>query len=454
MTDNRRLKAGGPDMHFTIYPWDLRSWRSAFRVTGLPGIALFCLLVGAMFQVADATGGGAGHSSAKAILLVRTPAIVIAFLLLLFRPRIAKLRAFDLRFAYGMFALMYLASVLWSQQKVQTIGKSGELLLAGMVFFEATRDSHPMVRVEGLRRITLLVMSTVGTLAVLGFVARLPGFVQHRAGLISSTTAEAPFLSGNGLGYVASALLLVVLAEWQAKRLAGKAAFWQIVFGLALFSVSASRTSFGILLLTVLLVILKRSKILATLATAGVLLAGLLFWSGILTRLQGHQNSSDFVTLSGRTVVWTAAVRQFEQHPVLGVGGGIGGKVVIAHIGNMYLEEMSSLHNGFLEVLTGLGLVGFLLGTYMLVATTLRAWGAWDAYPEYAGTYVLIIHVWMTTIMSTGILGWMGYEEALFLCILSNIDLVAERARAFSRFEVKPLRWPEPCLVPRSEAVH
>jgi O-antigen ligase len=438
-------------MRFTIFPWDLKSWRSAFRVTGLPGVALFCLLVGAMFQVADTTGGGAGHSTAAAILFIRTPAIVLAFLLLLFRPRIANLRIFDLRFAYGLFALMYLASAVWSEQKVQTVGKSAELLLAGMVFFEATRDTHPIARVEGLRRITLLMMSTVAALAVLGYVAHVPGFVQQRPGLISSTTAQAPFLSGNGLGYVASALLLVVLAEWQAKRLSGKAAFWQIVFGLALFSVSASRTSFGILLLTVLLVMFKRSKILATMAAAGVLLAGVLFWSGILSRLQGHQNSSDFVTLSGRTVVWTAAVRQFEQHPIIGVGGGIGGKVVIAHIGNMYLEEMSSLHNGFLEVLTGLGLIGFLLGTYMMVAATFRAWNAWDEHPEYAGTYVLIIHVWMTTIMSTGVLGWMGYEEALFLCILSNIDLLAEHARALSRFHVRPLRWSPQALVPRSE---
>ena len=45
-------------MRFTIYPWDLKSWRSAFRVTGLPGIALFCLLIGAMFQIADTSGGG------------------------------------------------------------------------------------------------------------------------------------------------------------------------------------------------------------------------------------------------------------------------------------------------------------------------------------------------------------------------------------------------------------
>jgi len=134
------------------------------------------------------------------------------------------------------------------------------------------------------------------------------------------------------------------------------------------------------------------------------------------------------------------------------VGGGIGGKEVISHIGNRYLEEMSSLHNGFLELLTGLGLIGFLLGTYMLVAATWRAWNAWDAHPEYAGTYALIIHVWMTTTMSTGILGWMGYEVALFLCIVSNLDLVAERARAFSQFTVRPVRWSEAALSPRAEA--
>jgi O-antigen ligase len=440
-------------MRFTIYPWDLKSWRSAFRVTGLPGVALFCLLIGAMFQMADTSGGGgAGHSSAGAIVLIRTPAIVLAFLMLLFRPRIASLRTFDLRFAYAMFALMYLASALWSEQRVQTIGKAAELLLAGMVFFEATRESNPVERVEGLRRITLLTMSAVGTATLLGFLARIPSFVQHRPGIFSSTTAQAPFLSGNGLGYVSSALLLVVLAEWQAKRLPGKAAFWQLLFGLSLFSVSASRTSFGILLLSTLLVVFKRSKILATLAITGVLLAAFLFWTGILSRLQGHQNSSDFVTLSGRTVVWTAAVRQFEQHPLIGVGGGIGGKVVISHIGNRYLEEMSSLHNGFLELLTGLGLIGFLLGTYMLVGTTLRAWKAWDTHPQYAGTYVLIIHVWMTTTMSTGILGWMGYEVALFLCILSNIDLVAERVRAMSRFKVGPVRWAKQDLFPQGEA--
>jgi O-antigen ligase len=137
--------------------------------------------------------------------------------------------------------------------------------------------------------------------------------------------------------------------------------------------------------------------------------------------------------LSGRTVVWAAAVHQFEEHPILGVGGGVGGKMVISHIGNMYLEEMSSLHNGFLEVLTGLGIAGFVLGASMMVIASWRAWSAWSRHPEFAGTYVLILHVWMTTIMSTGLLGWMGYEVALFLCIATNLDLVRAREHAIAR---------------------
>lgn len=441
-------------MRFTIYPWDMKSWRSAFRVSGLPGVALLFLLIGAMLQVADSSGGGAGHSSSKAILLIRTPAILIAFLLLLLRPRIAGMRLNDLRFAYAAFAFLYLASALWSEQRIQTIGKAAELLLAGMVFFETSQRDRPIQRVEALRQIILLATSTLGMLAVLGFAARLPTFIQARPGLITSTTANAPFLSGNGLGYVASALFLVVFAEWHSGRIRFKAAFGQLVFALALFSVSASRTSLGILLASLLLVVFKRSKITGALAVIGVVLGGFLFWSGVLSFLQGHQAASaNIATLSGRTVVWSAAVRQFESNPILGVGGGIGGKVVIAHIGNQYLEEMSSLHNGFLEVLTGLGLVGFVVSSYMLLMTTWRSWTTWNKHPEFAGTYVLIIHVWMTTTMSTGILGWMGYEVAFFLCILTNLDLVAEHARALKRSEVRPVRWAPQAMVARDQAV-
>jgi O-antigen ligase len=441
-------------MRITIYPWDIKSWRAAFRASGLPGVALFLLVLAAMLQTAGVSGGGvAGHSSSMTLILIRTPAAMLALLLLLFRPRIASLRITDLRFAYAAFACLYFVSALWSQERIQTIGKSTELVLAGLIFLEVSRDEHPILRVEALRQIVLLTMSAIATITVLGFVLRISTFVQPRPGIIASTTAQAPFLSGNGLGYVASALILVIFAEWQAHTLPGKAALGQLAFATALFSTAASRTSFGILLLTILLVIFKRSKVFGTLAASAVVIGAFLFWSDILDFLQRQQaHSGNMDTLSGRTVVWTAAFRLFEEHPLLGVGGGIGGKVVVSHISNIYISVMSSLHNGFFETLTGLGLVGFLIGSSMMLLTTWRALGAWNSNPEFAGTYVLIIHVWLTTTMSTGVLGWMGYEVALFLCIITNIDLVRERAQAHARVQIAPVRWSASSMIPRNQA--
>jgi len=58
----------------------------------------------------------------------------------------------------------------------------------------------------------------------------------------------------------------------------------------------------------------------------------------------------------------------------------------------------------------------------------------------------------MSTIMSTGLLGWMGYEVAIFLCIISNVDLIREQARRPALLS-KPVRWSARALRPRQQAV-
>jgi O-antigen ligase len=209
-----------------------------------------------------------------------------------------------------------------------------------------------------------------------------------------------------------------------------------MLFAMALFAVSASRTSFVILALSVLLIVGRKSKIVAIGLASVMTLLLTVFQDQIMVFLHGKESAADFSTLSGRTTVWDSAMRQFSQRPFLGAGGGVGGKQVLAHIGNFSLETMSSLHNGFMELLTGLGAVGLVLCVGLLVWVTLRTWSTWLRHPEYSGTYALIIHVWLTTIMSTGIFGWMGYEMAFFLCIITSIDLLHRadaRARVASR---------------------
>ncbi|MGB0125323.1 MAG: O-antigen ligase family protein, partial [Silvibacterium sp.] len=242
--------------------------------------------------------------------------------------------------------------------------------------------------------------------------------------LFTPNTAQSPFLSGNGMGYVSSALFLVIFAEWQAKRIRLALAARQMLFALVLLSVAASRTSFAILIVSILLVVSRKSRVLGVALTAATVALLAVFRGRVLDFLQGSEASSNFTTLSGRTIVWTAAIRQWRQDPWFGVGGGVGGKQVIKHIGNYSLEILSSLHNGFMEILTGLGLVGITLGVFLLVLVTWRTLRTWKRYPQYSGTYVLIVHIWACTIMSTGIFGWMGYEMAFFLCIITNLDLL------------------------------
>ena len=198
----------------------------------------------------------------------------------------------------------------------------------------------------------------------------------------------------------------------------------QMIFALLLFCFAASRTSFAILLVSAAIVVARRSKALGIGLIAVIAAVLVAFQGGVLDYLHGTEASSNFTTLSGRTIVWTAAIREWQQHPWLGLGGGVGGKIVLNHIGSYSFEILSSLHNGFMELLTGLGAIGVLLGVYLLSLVTWRTFRAWKLYPEHSGTYVLIIHVWACTIMSTGIFGWMGYEMAIFLCLVATLDLL------------------------------
>lgn len=418
-----RNSSEGIEPRISIYPWDLKAWSSAFRITGVMGIALLALLLGAMIQYAEA-GDGPGHTSTAILVLVRGPMTLLATMILLFHPYFAKLRLSDTRLYFFAFGLLYLVSTIWSAIKVETLGKAVEILLATCVFLAVSRMDDALERVNALKQIIMLTISTIASITVAGYILHAPGFVQQRPGLFASTTAQAPFLSGNGLGYVSSALFLIIFADWHAKKLRTSTAVRQMVFAMILFSVSASRTSFVILALSVLLVVGRKSKIIAVGLASIMALLLTVFQEQIMVFLHGRETAADFATLSGRTTVWDSAMRQFSARPFLGAGGGVGGKQVLAHIGNFSLETMSSLHNGFMEILTGLGVVGFVLCVGLLVWVTLRTWSTWLRHPEYSGTYALIIHVWLTTIMSTGIFGWMGYEMAFFLCIITNIDLL------------------------------
>ncbi|HMD77933.1 MAG TPA: O-antigen ligase family protein [Terracidiphilus sp.] len=415
-------------MRFSILPWNFRAWRSAFAAAGFPGLALLCLMIASLGSALDFGQGKQMHQSVLAILLIRAPFSITALIFVLAKPGIAKVGMRDLRFWFAVFSFLYLASCLWSSDLIITLGKSFEMIVGALILLEASKGPDAGRRLEALGQITFLIISMVALLATLGFIARIPMFVYERPGLVTSTTATAPFVSGNGIGYMASALFLTVFGQWLAKRISWRGAWLQMSYALFIFAFASSRTSFGILALGITIVLLRRSKVLMVGFIAVLGTALWIFRNGVMKVMLQGRSQENIESLSGRVIMWGAAFRAWKEHPILGYGGGDGGKVVLSHINNPSLE-LSSLHSGFMETLTGLGLIGIIIGSGLLLATTYYTLKEWKANPENAGLYVMIIHIWITSIMSIGVLGWMSYEVGLYFVLIGIIDLSRRKAR-------------------------
>lgn len=432
-------------MRFSILPWNFRAWHSALAAAGFPGWALLCLMIASLGSALDFGQGKQMHQSVLAILLIRAPFSITALIFVLAKPGIAKVGMRDLRFWFAVFSFLYLASCLWSSDPIITLGKSFEMIVGALILLEASKGPDAGRRLEALGQITFLITSMVALLATLGFIARIPMFVYERPGLVTSTTATAPFVSGNGIGYMASALFLTVFGQWLAKRISWRGAWLQMSYALFIFAFASSRTSFGILALGITIVLLRRSKVLMVGFIAVFGTALWIFRNGVMkVMLQGH--SQQDYSLTGRVIMWVAAFRAWKQHPILGYGGGVGGKVVLSHINNPSLE-LSSLHSGFMETLTGLGLIGIIIGAGLLLATTYYTLKEWKTNPENAGLYVMMIHIWITSIMSTGVLGWMGLEVAFYLVLIGIIDLSRRKSRLERAVHRMPISAYRPSVV-------
>lgn len=414
-------------MQLSIFPWNLRAWSRLIRATGYPGLAVIALLIAEFGQFGNAAISA--HSSTTALVLIRGPFTVLAILLLLvnFKPPTFRVKSFST--AFLVFGIFFLISTAWSEEPVATFGKAVEILVGLFVVLRTAKGPNAIEKLNALRQLLLLFISALCSIAVGGYLLGIDLFILPRPSIFFSTTADAPFLSGNGLGYVASALLLTVFAEWQAGSLKRTKAVPQLAYAGFIFLFATSRTSLLILAVGIAVVFFWRSKVLFLgflITSAGV---GYFYWDKILRALQGNQTQGNFETLSGRTIIWAAAFNDWKQHPLLGFGGGSGGKFVLAHLGNESLEVLSSLHDGFLELLTGLGAVGFTFVVLLLIGVSIAVVRAWRRDPRMGGAYVLIVHIWITSIMSLGVLAWMNYEMLFYLVLIVMMDVKRRQSR-------------------------
>jgi exopolysaccharide production protein ExoQ len=154
---------------------------------------------------------------------------------------------------------------------------------------------------------------------------------------------------------------------------------------------SASVLTVGAMTLCLLLWMRKHEKVLGPNAWAVIL--GLIVCLGTLTPLMGGATVGGVTsvlgrdeTLTGRSGIWAYLVPIMQQQPLLGEGfGGFWTPERITAV------EVNQAHNGYLEILLGLGIVGWVLMTGFLLSFFRQAAKELVLNPDWASLCVCFV---------------------------------------------------------------
>ncbi len=337
----------------------------------------------------------------------------------------------------GMLALtLYVgvgaASVLYAVVFVASAGKVFQLAAGLTAVWVMAMDAQPRRSLDrGVRFIILLEGSLVATAAV-GFFL-MPSVYQlagGRPGFFLPTQMVAPFSSSNGLAATGG-----LLAAYAVAHLLGPASSRKVRGGwLALSLIGAAAVILasgrqGVVILAASLLVLlwfyrRRSFVLVIGPAVAALIA--VNWTTV-AQIFSRGRPEQTITLTGRVEWWQSALQAFWDEPLTGYGFGVGGRFVAqARIGNV---TVPGVHNGYIEALVGVGILGAIPLAYALWRV-----GSW-AYREMSARRppanpILIVPLVLHTIVSLGVAGWLNSDFLIFGCLVGLSDFAVRRTRA------------------------
>lgn len=138
------------------------------------------------------------------------------------------------------------------------------------------------------------------------------------------------------------------------------------------------------------------------------------------------QVSGSLSTLTGRTVLWEAGLDALRLQPLIGYGFGAGSRfVALRNIGADYLTH---IHNGFLEALLGVGIIGFIPFIYAVVRTL--GWSVRHLVRRVDVQYaILLIPLLMQNVFGLGFGAWFNPNLMLFALLVGLADAMGVRPR-------------------------
>lgn len=359
-------------------------------------------------------------------------------------PRIVNIVLGGLRYgfarAYGAYLAVILLSTLWSENPVVTFAKGSELLAAFLLTLVCLRKKDSAGSLFAIYDALIAYFLVVATIALLGLELAPDLYLTHSRAVAVPILSGGPIsLSANALSRIGSMLVLVAAtrlfgrfdrdAQW-ARSGADKATLLCVIaMGLFIEIAAYGRTGMlSTMCVAVTLCLLKASKnvllaIGAVLLAPALLLAGSAIFPSFFEFFRRGQDMQEFYALSGRMDYWRAALDLFYQSPLLGYGFGVGGRITFLQMG---INDVSSLHSGVMEMLVGIGAVGFAAWLVPVAMWFCRSIAGLRIRAQVETSLFVIPLTW-GTVLSTGLGGWMDSEGGLLVLLLALQHVLRRR---------------------------
>jgi exopolysaccharide production protein ExoQ len=346
-----------PTWHYAL-PWILVLPMLAFAAAGQ-----FSFQTGSRNVAGAGLLAGGDQVQGERWVLLISYLIITVVLLRRFRP--------VFRIAVEMTAMTALAtltiiSALWSQfPAISAVRGTYYLLDTFFIYWLIQKYSA-----EQLRTFVIMVGSVVAVLSVLMVVAFPQYGIVHQA--THAGAWQGMFSEKNAAGKVL-VFLLAPVVDFRKRPTLLRLLYGVTILGL--IGMSQSRTAWLIaaafILFMFVLHIAKRAEGRLVLLMGLVSSLGLTVAAGfVASDLAGHLSMiGRDATLSGRTDVWREVTRSIAGHPWLGYGFQSFWNGTVGESGRIILTlkwNFGYAHNGFLEVLLQLGVVGLAIVAYLV----------------------------------------------------------------------------------------
>jgi O-antigen ligase len=429
---------------FFIVSWVFRRRSSESTVWSRERLAIVLVLLGS-FTIAAQTSTEEVLADPLVIERVIRAGLVGLGALVVTPSLLRHARSSKLHSAAGLTVLwLYLLvaalSTLYSVAPIVTGPKVIELAAGLLIITSLYLSPNPSANLRKAISFIVMLDLALTVAAVIGYFV-LPGVfasVEYRRGFLFASTMVSPWASSNSLSAAGSVVAAFSLARYFGtpglERLKWIGGF---VFGTAATVLASGRQGVAMWVVAVaILLFVHRRRLFILLVGPATLALVYMNWDVVLSILSRNQSENSLLLLTGRVRFWQSAIKSISLHPWTGFGFGAGGRfVALSAIGE---GTRSNLHNGYLEALTGVGIMGFvplLVSVVIALGWTIRRL----IHRIDTALAILMIPLFLHTFVDLGFGAWLKPDFLILAGIVALSDLERFSRSVIESGEMTPM---------------